>query len=145
MAELKSCPFGPGKIITGYHGDEDGGYGYVECRCPRVGPLDSHCKGAFVGVHASTEEEAIAAWNRRAAEPPEAVRVLEALKPFASVGQWLFANPEIPDETVMFSITGMNGYHGGLTRGMFKAAHRAVRAYAERDGADEAVAKLEGE
>lgn len=50
---------------------------------------------------------------------------LKALEPFAEVGQWLFAQPDVPDAAPMVHINGLNGMNGALTRGHFKAAHSA--------------------
>lgn len=52
--------------------------------------------------------------------------VLEALRPFAEIGQWLFAR-DLPDDTPLVEAGGINGYAVMLTRGHFKAAHRALR------------------
>jgi hypothetical protein len=58
--------------------------------------------------------------------------LVAALEPFASIGAWLFARPEVPDDEVMVSIEGINGSRGAFTRGQFKAAYRAyVAATAE--------------
>jgi len=58
---LLPCPFCNGQTVNGFEGDEDGGYGYVEC-------VNQGCgDGHFAGVHADTEAEAITAWNTRAA------------------------------------------------------------------------------
>lgn len=51
---------------------------------------------------------------------------LEALRPFAEIGQWLFAR-DLPDDTPLVEAGGINGYAVMLTRGHFKAAHRALR------------------
>ena len=51
---------------------------------------------------------------------------LEALRPFAEIGQWLFAR-DLPDDTPLVEAGGINGYAVKLTRGHFKAAHRALR------------------
>lgn len=56
----------------------------------------------------------------------------DALSPFAAVGQWLFARPEVPDDTPMVDIEGLNGHHAALTRGHFKAAFTAYDALAAR-------------
>ncbi|MCA1831245.1 MAG: hypothetical protein LC750_00595 [Actinobacteria bacterium] len=53
-------------------------------------------------------------------------RLRTALKPFAEVGQWLFARPEIPDSNPVVGLPGINGYEVTLTRGHFKAAHSAL-------------------
>ena len=50
----------------------------------------------------------------------EAMR--QALRPFADIGQWLFAR-DLPDDTPLVHVTGLNGSHDALTRGDFKAAH----------------------
>lgn len=47
----------------------------------------------------------------------------EALKPFAWIGQWLFAR-DLPDDTPMVTVQGL-GKPFYLTRGMFNAAHTA--------------------
>jgi hypothetical protein len=51
--------------------------------------------------------------------------LMEALEPFAAIGQWLFAR-DLPDDTPMVQVDGLNGYNAVLTRGHFKAAHLAV-------------------
>ena len=72
---LAPCPFCTAAPKYGYHGDDDGGYHYVECRaCCRPDGLEAE---RFVGVHAETRLDAIAAWNRRAA--PKAPAVSETL------------------------------------------------------------------
>lgn len=62
---------------------------------------------------------------RAQAAEARAARMEAALQPFASVGQWLFAR-DIPDETPLVAISGLNGSDGNLTRGHFKAAHVAL-------------------
>lgn len=52
-------------------------------------------------------------------------RMQVALEPFADIGQWLFAR-DVPDDTVVVELSGINGMKGGLTRGHFKAAHTAL-------------------
>lgn len=47
-----------------------------------------------------------------------------ALKPFADIGQWLFAR-DLPDDTPMVDIFGIGARKTSLTRGHFKAAHTA--------------------
>lgn len=54
-------------------------------------------------------------------------QLLAALKPFAEIGAWLFAR-NLPDETPVVEINGLNGAAGCLTRGDFKAAFNAMRA-----------------
>lgn len=54
----------------------------------------------------------------------------EALQPFADVGSWFFARPQVPDETPVFELIGLNGHNGALTRGQFKAANLALRPLA---------------
>lgn len=54
-----------------------------------------------------------------------------ALAPFADIGQWLFAR-DLPDETPLVDVTGLNGLRGALTRGHFKAAHTALSALSPR-------------
>lgn len=66
-----------------------------------------------------------------AAPGPDAA---EALRPFAEIGQWLFAR-DLPDDTPVFEASGINGYGVTLTRGHFKAAHRAFRALTETEAA----------
>lgn len=56
--------------------------------------------------------------------------VAEALRPFAEIGQWLFAR-DLPDDTPLVEAGGINGYGMTLTRGHFKAAHRALQALTE--------------
>lgn len=52
--------------------------------------------------------------------------VAAALGPFADVGVWLFARPDIPDDTPMVEFSRLNTSNGALTRGHFKAAHTAL-------------------
>lgn len=54
---LLPCPFPDccAGLITGFQGDEDGGYGFVECKSTEH----------FCGIHAATESDAITAWNHR--------------------------------------------------------------------------------
>lgn len=56
--------------------------------------------------------------------------VAEALRPFAEIGQWLFAR-DLPNDTPLVEAGGINGYGMTLTRGHFKAAHRALQALTE--------------
>jgi hypothetical protein len=58
-------------------------------------------------------------------------RLEKALEPFDDIGQWLFARPDVPDDTPMVDVSGINGQRGALTRGHFKAAHLALRALRE--------------
>lgn len=59
------------------------------------------------------------------AAPAPGPDVLEALRPFAEIGQWLFAR-DLPDDTPLVEAGGINGFTVTLTRGHFKAAHRAL-------------------
>jgi hypothetical protein len=59
-------------------------------------------------------------------EPDQKQRCIEALRPFAAIGQWLFAR-DLPDDTPQIVIEGINGMRGYLTRGDFKRAHLALR------------------
>jgi hypothetical protein len=52
--------------------------------------------------------------------------VEKALGPFAEIGSWMFARPEVPDSEPVVSIHGINGSGWQLTRGMFKQAHLAT-------------------
>jgi hypothetical protein len=61
---LEPCPFCGGMATSGFEGDEDGGYGFVECE------HRSLSDGHFAGVHADSEQEARAIWNTRAALAP---------------------------------------------------------------------------
>lgn len=75
-------------------------------------------------------------------------QLLAALKPFAEIGAWLFAR-NLPDETPVVEINGLNGAAGCLTRGDFKAAFNAMRALENMQEAGsaprgEASAALEG-
>ena len=54
-------------------------------------------------------------------------QLIASLKPFAEIGAWLFAR-NLPDETPVVEINGLNGAAGCLTRGDFKAAFNAMRA-----------------
>lgn len=49
-----------------------------------------------------------------------------ALQPFAEIGAWLFARPEMPDSEPMVEVLLLNNARYALTRGEFKAAHRAL-------------------
>lgn len=61
--QLLPCPFCGAQPKVGFHGDEDGGYHYAECTsCRRPKDLEAE---RFIGVHAESESDAIAAWNRR--------------------------------------------------------------------------------
>ncbi len=60
--KLLPCPFCGGQPVHGYQGDEDGGYGYCECNCPK---LTTDSPSVFAGVHAETEAEAMRRWNMR--------------------------------------------------------------------------------
>lgn len=75
--KLEPCPCGENPKF-GFMGDEDGGYGYVEC----------HKNGLSVVVHAETEAEAIAAWNARrtppASQSDEALVIPGQIPPFLS-------------------------------------------------------------
>ncbi len=85
-AELKPCPFcGEGPTIR-YVGDEDGGYHEVACYTPHAKDKDA---SLFCGVHASTEAEAIAAWNRRSPPSPSGRDEIrrEALEEAAQVAE----------------------------------------------------------
>lgn len=53
-------------------------------------------------------------------------RLRAALQPFANVGGWFFARPEVPDETPVVDLCFINGVAGALTRGQFKAANSAL-------------------
>lgn len=60
-----------------------------------------------------------------------------ALEPFAEIGQWLFARPEIPDDQPVVELPGINHYQVVLTRGHFKEAHRladCVEQHAAKEG-----------
>lgn len=50
----------------------------------------------------------------------------KALRPFAEVGQWLFARRDVPDDATMVRFDGINAYKITLTRGHFKAAYAAL-------------------
>lgn len=56
----------------------------------------------------------------------EAMRT--ALKPFADIGSWLFARPEVPDSEPLVEVHLFNNARSALTRGEFKAAHKALTA-----------------
>jgi hypothetical protein len=49
----------------------------------------------------------------------------EALEPFADIGAWLFAT-NLPNDTPLVDVRGLNGTATSLTRGHFKAAHAAA-------------------
>jgi len=59
-------------------------------------------------------------------------RLWAALESFAEVGQWLLAREHISDDEVMVEFHGLNGYKIKLTRGHFKAAHRALHVVSPR-------------
>jgi Lar family restriction alleviation protein len=62
--DLAPCPFCGKSPKVGFHGDEDGGYHFVECMaCRREPDLEAE---RFIGVHAESEADGIVAWNRRA-------------------------------------------------------------------------------
>jgi hypothetical protein len=50
--------------------------------------------------------------------------LVEALKPFAWIGQWMFAR-DLPDDTLVVEVRTL-GEPVRLTRGMFKAAHTVL-------------------
>jgi hypothetical protein len=50
----------------------------------------------------------------------------EALEPFAEIGSWMFARPQVPDSEPVVTVHGINGSGWQLTRGMFKRAHLAA-------------------
>lgn len=56
----------------------------------------------------------------------EIERLRKALQPFADVGGWFFASPQVLDETPVVELLGLNGQAGALTRGHFKAANLAL-------------------
>lgn len=60
------------------------------------------------------------------AEAEKRGRMEDALRPFAAIGQWLFARPEVPDDQEIVALPGINGFNQRLTRGDFKAAHSAL-------------------
>lgn len=49
----------------------------------------------------------------------------KALKPFAEIGAWLFAR-NLPDDTPVVDIKGLNGAATAFTRGDFKRAYTAL-------------------
>ncbi|MFL6600756.1 MAG: hypothetical protein ACJ8R9_05440 [Steroidobacteraceae bacterium] len=66
--------------------------------------------------------------SRRAPSNPSCIQqAIEALEPFADIGQWLFAR-DLPDDTPMVEVRGINEFNWALTRGEFKAAHTALQA-----------------
>lgn len=65
-------------------------------------------------------------WLARGADD-QLKQATEALRPFADVGGWLFAR-NLPDDTPVVEIKGINGSGWVLTRGEFKAAFSALRA-----------------
>lgn len=54
-------------------------------------------------------------------------QIIEALRPFAEIGAWLFAR-NLPDETPVIEVHHINNIRSALTRGQFKAASLALRA-----------------
>lgn len=91
---------------------------------------DEHGEGHDIG--AGLFGPAVSAWIRKTAdafmEASGTSRVKEfelALKPFAEIGGVMFAR-NLPDETPVVEIKGLNGALGCFTRGDFKKAHRAV-------------------
>ena len=61
-----------------------------------------------------------------AAAEKQCERLKSALQPFADIGSWLFARPQVPDTDVVVDVLGVNRAQGSLTRGQFKAAHTAL-------------------
>ena len=56
----------------------------------------------------------------------EIAQLRAALEPFAWIGSWLFARPEISDDEPLASFSTLNSAKPvNLTRGHFKAAHTA--------------------
>lgn len=84
---------------------------------------------ALLRLCAMQATEEVERLQRKLAEArAEIERKDAALKPFAEVGQWLFAR-EVPDDEVMVTFQGLGNYKIDLTRGHFKAAsHRALTA-----------------
>jgi class 3 adenylate cyclase len=64
------------------------------------------------------------------AHHPDVEKLREALEPFAEIGGLLFAR-DLPDDTPMVALHGLNGTVGALTRGHFKGAHKAIYPDAE--------------
>jgi hypothetical protein len=65
---------------------------------------------------------------RSASSKPNCIQqAIEALEPFADIGQWLFAR-DLPDGTAIVEVRGINEFNWALTRGEFKAAHTALQA-----------------
>lgn len=93
-------------------------------QCPKCGGC-REWGGNGLWHHAGCpSSEGRGAWLERL-HPSQAI--LAALKPFADLGAWLFAR-NLPDETPVVTIGGLNGSAGALTRGHFKAAHQAWQA-----------------
>lgn len=87
-----------------------------------------------------------------AGDPAARIRELEAeveglrdaLEPFARIGQWLFARPQISDSEPMVTLTGLHRSIA-LTRGDFKRAHTAVNGEALAANEANARAALKGD
>lgn len=50
----------------------------------------------------------------------------DALQPFANIGCWFFARPQVEDETPVITFEILNGQLSSITRGQFKAAFSAL-------------------
>lgn len=80
-------------------------------------------------------EPLIAATPTTQAAPVAQGDALDALQPFAEIGAWLFAR-NLPDDTALVKVHGINATGWTLTRGHFKAAALAARAKAKEGGAE---------
>lgn len=79
-AELRACPICGTAPRSGFMGDDDGGYHYVEC--PACDGSSGRC---FIGCHGDSPAQVAAAWNRRPAPAAGGDDALAAAK----APQWL--------------------------------------------------------
>lgn len=70
-----------------------------------------------------------------AAQPKSAAQQGDALRPFAEIGAWMLARPQVPDDTPVVTVQGINGCDWVLTRGDFKHAALAAQPQEAAPGA----------
>lgn len=61
------------------------------------------------------------------AAPQPVAQQGDALRPFAEIGAWMLARPQVPDDTPVVTVKGINGCDWVLTRGDFKRAALATQ------------------
>lgn len=108
--ELKPCPFCGSTPKFGYHGDDDGGYYYVECRsCSRPADLEAE---RFIGAHADNHAEAITAWNRRPSTAPSSVMVPLSDDQVERLRLWACDDMITPRRVYFRAFRDAEKYHG---------------------------------